>query len=275
MGRDSVPPRLAVVSTADAGRPRPRAFRTVLAALWTLTAAAGAGGFGLLMSLVEVSTTGRVTDPDGNPTWSPLVRQAGFAIVAALFAWAALAWWRRGHPVGPRCPVDRDRVAAPPAWVVRTAWIGVAGLIPYIAAKTFIAAGGGVAGLTAADMGEVRGLAGRLQDYGIDVTAVYALAGGLLLLALTHRWGLAVPRWILLTPGWIGAATLAPYGVILLVVLPLLGTGVLDAAGTSLWWVAIGAGAFAPLGTALAVTTVSYQRRTRPRHRCGPGEEKS
>jgi hypothetical protein len=255
------------------GRDRPRAYRTVLAGLWMLTAAAAAGGFGLLMSLVELSTTGRVTDPDGDPTWAPLLRQAGFAAAAALLSWAAVAWSRRGRPTCPRREVLRDHVVAPPAWLVRTAWIGVAGLIPYVVAKTVIAAGGSVAGVSSADFDDVPGLAGRLQDWGIDVTAVYALAGALLLLALTHRWGLAVPRWVLLTPGWVGAATLAPYGVILLVILPLLVTGVIDAGGTSLWWVLIGGGAFGPLGVALAVATVSYQHRTRPWCRCGPGPE--
>jgi hypothetical protein len=84
-----------------------------------------------------------------------------------------------------------------------------------------------------------------------------------------------VPRWLLLAPGWVGAATLAPYGVSLLVVLPLLAAGVIDAAGAPLWWVVIGAGAFAPLGIALVVATVSYQRRTRPWCPSVPGEEKS
>jgi hypothetical protein len=241
-----------------------------------MTAAAAVGGFGLLMSLVELSTTGRVTDPDGHPTWALLLRQAGFAVAAALLARTAVTWSRRGRPVCPRCEDRPDRVvAAPPAWVARTAWIGVAGLVPYMVAKTVIAVGGSVAGVSAATMGEAPGLAGRLQDRGIDITAVYALAGGLLLLALTHRWGLALPRWVLLTPGWLGAATLAPYGVILLFLLPLLVAGVIDAGGESLWWVVIGGGAFAPLGVALAVATVSYQRRTRPGCRCVPEREKS
>jgi hypothetical protein len=71
---------------------------------------------------------------------------------------------------------------------------------------------------------------------------------------------------VLVTLGWSGAATLAPYGVLLLLCLPLLAAGLIDGGGSvPLWWVLIGGGAFAPLGTALGVATVSYQRRTRVR----------
>jgi hypothetical protein len=95
---------------------------------------------------------------------------------------------------------------------------------------------------------------------------VFALAGALTLLALTQEWGRVLPRWMLVITGWTGAATLAPYGVLLLLCLPLLAAGLVAGDGSvPLWWLLIGGGAFAPLGIALGVATASFQRRTRAR----------
>ena len=147
----------------------------------------------------------------------------------------------------------------------RLAYVGITGLAGYALAKTVVSLGGTVAGLTASQMDTLPGVAGWLQARGVDVTAVLALVGILLLVALTHRWGTALPRWLLLAPAWIGAATLAPYGVGMLAALPLLAAGALGHVDTvSLWWVLIGGGAFGPYGVALAVAATSFQRRTRP-----------
>jgi hypothetical protein len=149
--------------------------------------------------------------------------------------------------------------------VRRVAALGVVCFVPYVAAKTVLGLGGTVAGLSAQDVGDYAGPAGWLQQRGIDVTAILAVLGIVLLVGLTSRWCSALPRPLLLVPGWLGAATLAPYGMGLLLAVPFLATGVIDYdAPVSLWWFVLG-GAFGPYGLALAVAALSYQRRTRPR----------
>jgi hypothetical protein len=252
-----------------------RRHLTVLVGLWTMTAAAGVGGFGLIMSIVELAATGRVTDAAGRTDAGQVLRQAAFAASAALLAATATAWWHRARGTCPRCgtahrPGDVVGVIRPapgdaPGPVRRVAYGGVAGLVPYAVAKSVVAAGGTVAGIATADLGVYPGMAGWLQDRGIDITVVFAVAGALLLVALTCRFGVVIPRRVLVALGWSGAATLAPYGVLLLLSLPLLAGDGVTGGPVPLWWVLIGGGAFAPLGIALGVATASYQRRTRAR----------
>jgi hypothetical protein len=268
------------------GRRLPR--RAVTVALATTTVLAVVGGFGLAMSLVEMFSTGRATGPDGQRDLARLTAQASFGFGAVLLLGTTLSWRHRVRRTCPRCgrahqPDDALAVVHPPptvptARVRRLAYVGIACIVPYVVAKSVIAIGGTVAGLSADDVGEYAGAAGWLHARGVDVTAVFAVLGIILLLALTHRWGFApprwcrvlsarrMPRWLLLVPGWVGAVTLAPYGVAMLAMLPLLSAGVLDHGLTiSRWWVAIGGAAFGPFGCALALATASYQRRTRPR----------
>jgi hypothetical protein len=94
------------------------------------------------------------------------------------------------------------------------------------------ALGGTFAGLTGAQMraiAEGNGASGiwlTLESWGLDGTALLAMLGVFLLWRLVRPWGQVfprwlpllhgqrVPRWLPLSPAVIGAATLAPYGVV-------------------------------------------------------------
>ena len=244
----------------------------LLAGVWTSAAAAAIGGFGLVVSLVELATTGRVTGPDGHVAWIRLADQGAAALGALLLVGAALSLRHRlrgtcprcggWHPLGGVVDVMRPAPSASSRGVRLVAAVGLVCFVPYVAAKTAIGLGGTVAGLSSSDVGDYAGLAGWLQHRGIDVTAILAVLGIVLLVGLTTRWGSALPRPLLLVPGWLGAATLAPYGMGLLLAVPFLATGVIEYdAQVSLWWFVLG-GAFGPYGLALAVAALSYQRRT-------------
>jgi len=53
-----------------------------------------------------------------------------------------------------------------------------------------------------------------LQETGLDATVLLAVGGAVLLVALVRTWGRRLPRALLLGPALVGAATLAPYGVL-------------------------------------------------------------
>jgi hypothetical protein len=265
-------------------RPRmrlPLAY-VVLAGVWTSAAAATIGGFGLVMSLVELASTGRVTGPGGDVAWVRLVDQGACAVGALLLVGTALSWRNRLRGTCPQCggrhlrgaalEVVRPAPSAAPRAVRLVAVVGITCFVPYVAAKTVLGLGGTVAGLSAHDLGDYAGMAGWLQARGLDVTAILAVLGILLLVGLTSRWGSALLRLLMLVPGWLGAATLAPYGMGLLLAVPFLATGAIEYdAPVSLWWFALG-GAFGPYGLALALAALSYQRRTRARCVIGPVE---
>ncbi|WP_406113042.1 hypothetical protein [Kitasatospora purpeofusca] len=153
--------------------------------------------------------------------------------------------------------------------------------------KLFWASGGTFAGLSGADLraaAERNGASGlwlTLDSWGLDATALLALLGVFLLWGLVRPWGRVfpgwtpglagrpVPRWLPLAPAVLGAATLAPYGVVGL------GWTVLATAGAvevprgdfptpadTLLVARIGLSAFALYGVALAVAARSYWRRT-------------
>jgi len=267
---------VGAVLAASTTRPRLRGplARVVLAGVWTAAAAATVGGFGLVMSLVELASTGRVTGPDGTVAWDPLVDQGTCALGALLFVGTALSWRHRlrgtcprcgmRHPLGAVLEAVRPAPSVAPRRVRLVAVVGIACFVPYVVAKAVIGLGGTVAGLSAPGMGSYPGPAGWLQERGVDVTAVLAVLGIVLIVGLTSRWGSWLPRLLLLVPGWLGAATLAPYGMGLLLSVPFLATGAIEyTAPVSLWWFVLG-GAFGPYGLALAVAAVSYQRRTLP-----------
>jgi hypothetical protein len=260
--------------TTRRGLRRPLA-PVLLAAVWMSAGAAAIGGFGLVMSLLELASTRRVTGPDGHVAWTRLADQSVCALGALLLVGTALSLRHRlrgtcprcggRHPLGGVVDVVRPAPSASSRGVRRVAAVGIVCFVPYVAAKTAIALGGTVAGLSARDVGDYPGSAGWLQQRGIDVTAILAVLGIVLLVGLTSRWGSALPRPLLLVPGWLGAATLAPYGMGLLLAVPLLATGVIEYdAPVSLWWFVLG-GAFGPYGLALAMAALSYQRRTRAR----------
>ncbi|WP_089209615.1 hypothetical protein [Streptosporangium subroseum] len=80
-----------------------------------------------------------------------------------------------------------------------------------------------------------------------------------------------MPRWLPLTPALIGAATLAPYGVVGTVHAALGTVGVVTISrgdfptpGDALLVTWFGLGAFAAYGIALSAVAWSYLRRTQP-----------
>ncbi|MGY0462643.1 hypothetical protein ACW14Y_20660 [Kitasatospora sp. cg17-2] len=278
----------AAGAAAGPGRPRPVLRR----ALWLLCGLAGAGAFGLLMDVITLLLAQGV---DSGPV---AAQHALAALGAGLLAVAA----RSGAPA--RVPArasaaasDRevgaaasDRTAGPAgaSRAVRLAAVaGSSAFVPYIAMKLFWASGGTFAGLSGADLraaAERNGASGlwlTLDSWGLDPTALLALLGVLLLQGLVRPWGLVfpgwtqwlagrpVPRWLPLAPAVLGAATLAPYGVVGLGWTLLATAGVVEVPrgdfptpADTLLVARIGLGAFALYGVALAVAARSYWRRT-------------
>ncbi|MEU7093345.1 MULTISPECIES: hypothetical protein [Kitasatospora] len=139
--------------------------------------------------------------------------------------------------------------------------------LPYIALKSYWAAGGraGMAdGFDMADEFRHNGAPAALiwlERHGIDFTAVLALTGTTLALLLTHRPpARPLPRRLLLTPAWAGIL-LIPYGL-LTALLPALDRSSGDHPLTG-WVVPAGAAAFVGIGTALALSAWPHRRSRR------------
>ncbi|WP_433257605.1 hypothetical protein ACQPYK_21005 [Streptosporangium sp. CA-135522] len=146
------------------------------------------------------------------------------------------------------------------------AWAGAAALTPYMVMKTYWAFGG-TAGRPGGDLAAQLRANGApealvwMEQHGLDFTALGALVGVALLMALVSPWGRRLPRWSLLVPGWAGALALTPYGLVTMIAASL-GVTVGDANGWSAWVGIVGGLAFAGLGAALGVCSRSYQQRT-------------
>ncbi|PJN18760.1 hypothetical protein CG724_13175 [Streptomyces sp. CB02120-2] len=155
--------------------------------------------------------------------------------------------------------------------------------------KLVWASGGTFAGTTGQEMlaaSERNGASGiflALESWGLDPTALLAALGVFLLWGLVRPWGQVfprwtlflrgrrVPRWLPLAPALLGAATLAPYGVVGGGYLTLATAGVVtirrgdfDSSGDALLVGWIGMVAFAVYGIALTIGAYSYWLRTRP-----------
>ncbi|MFD8783305.1 hypothetical protein [Kitasatospora sp. NPDC059599] len=136
--------------------------------------------------------------------------------------------------------------------------------LPYIALKSYWAAGGraGLAdGYRMVDDFRRNGAPAaliRLEQHGVDFTAVLALAGVALALVLARRPpARTLPRRLLLVPAWAGTL-LVPYGLLT----ALLGANGGHAAGgdpITGWVVPAGAAAFVGIGTALGVAAWSHR----------------
>ncbi|CAN3981714.1 hypothetical protein [Kitasatospora purpeofusca] len=275
----------AAGAAAGPGRPRPVLRR----ALWLLCGLAGAGAFGLLMDVITLLLAQGV---DSGPV---AAQHALAAVGAGLLAVAA----RSGAPARVSASASAsarasaaapDRAAGPAgaSRAVRLAAVaGSSAFVPYIAMKLFWASGGTFAGLSGADLraaAERNGASGlwlTLDSWGLDPTALLALLGVFLLQGLVRPWGQVfpgwtpglagrpVPRWLPLAPAVLGAATLAPYGVVGLGWTVLAAAGVVEVPrgdfptpADTLLVARIGLGAFAVYGVALAVAARSYWRRT-------------
>ncbi|MFD9940693.1 hypothetical protein ACFWYW_35455 [Nonomuraea sp. NPDC059023] len=231
--------------------------------------------FGLLQDLVTLLGHGR---PD---SWPAFLAKAARVVAILLLMGSALVLRRRALGVCGRCGYEHADGAPVPLgfpeastasgrvrWV---AYAGAASFLPYAAAKVVFGLENG------AVLAEHGGLMAELALFGVDLTALLAVLGIFLLVAMTRPWsqvwprwvpGLAgrrVPRWLPLVPAWLGA-TLGPYG--------LLGVGYLLVFGTDglPGYVAqAGIVGFTGVGSAFAVVAWDYQRRTRPRCLTGDG----
>ncbi|MFF1411239.1 hypothetical protein ACFVX6_15850 [Streptomyces sp. NPDC058289] len=179
--------------------------------------------------------------------------------------------------------------SAAPRRLQLAAWAGTLAFAPYAAMKLVWASGGTFAGITGEEMlavSERNGASGiflTLESWGLDPTALLAVLGIFLLWGLVRPWGQVfprwtlflrgrrVPRWLPLAPALLGAATLAPYGVVGVGYLALATAGAVTmrrgdfhSSGDALLVGWIGIVAFAVYGLALTIAARSYWLRTRP-----------
>ncbi|MFF4448376.1 hypothetical protein [Streptomyces sp. NPDC001502] len=253
--------------------------------LLVLCGLAGISAFGLLMDVITLMLG------QGVDSRASAANRALAAVGAVLLAATA----RSGRlPAGPavRAP------SAAPQRLRLAAWAGTLAFVPYAAMKLVWASGGTFAGITGEEMlavSERNGASGiflTLESWGLDPTALLAALGVFLLWGLVRPWGQVfprwtlflrgrrVPRWLPLAPALLGAATLAPYGVLGVGYLVLATAGVVTmrrgdfhSSGDALLVGWIGMAAFAVYGIALTVAARSYWLRTRPARRTGADTE--
>ncbi|MFB7472609.1 hypothetical protein [Kitasatospora sp. NPDC056184] len=264
---------LCAAAAGAAQRPTAGPRPALRGLLWALCGLAGAGAFGLLMDVITL-LFGQGVDS------GPGAAQHALAALGAVLL-AALA---RSGPA----PVRSAPVRSAASGTVQLAALaGSAAFVPYAAMKLLWASGGTFAGVSGSDVhaASVRnGASGiwlALESWGLDGTALLAALGVFLLWGLVRPWGQVfprwtlllagrpVPRWLPLAPALLGAATLAPYGVVGVGWTALATAGVVEVprgdfptAADTLLVAWIGLGAFAVYGVALAVAARSYWRRT-------------
>lgn len=244
-------------------RDSPELSRHQRAVLWLLWGIALIGAWGLLMDIVTMLA---LQPPD---SWITFCRRVIAAGLAFLFAAAARSGRAAATGHGPPSPRP-----APPV-VQGAAVIGTLALVPYVVMKQIWAWGGTFAGIAG---GEMRAASERngasdlwlaLESWGLDFTVLFAVVGIVLIWSLVRPWGHALPRWFLLAPALLGAASLLPYGAIGTCYLILataggvtLDPGDFDTAEQALQVGWVGLSAFAGYGTCLTVAACSYWRRT-------------
>ncbi|WP_330328394.1 hypothetical protein OHS33_00710 [Streptomyces sp. NBC_00536] len=246
------------------------------ALLWVVCGLAGIMAFSLLMDVITLLFG------QGVDSRASAANKALAALGAILLAATA-----RSDRVPAGGPVPAPTTA--PKRVQLAAWTGTLAFAPYAAMKLIWASGGTFAGITGEEAlatSERNGASGiflTLESWGLDPTVLLALLGVFLLWGLVRPWGQVyprwtlflrgrrVPRWLPLVPALLGAATLAPYGV--------LGVGYLALATAGrvtvrlgdfhtlrdvllVGW--IGFLSFAVYGIALTIAARSYWLRTRP-----------
>ncbi|MFF4010763.1 hypothetical protein [Streptomyces sp. NPDC001717] len=251
--------------------------------LWVLCALAGISAFSLLMDVITL-VFGQGVDNGASAANNALA-----AIGAVLLAATARSD-RRPSRTAVRAPSAGSRIAQ------RVAWAGTLAFVPYAAMKLLWAFGGTFAGTTGEEvlaLSQRNGASGiflTLESWGLDPTALPAALGVFLLWGLVRPWGQVfprwtlflrgrrVPRWLPLTPALLGAATLAPYGVVGIGYLALATSGVttmrrgdFHSSGDALLVGWIGMTVFAVYGVALVVAARSYWLRTRPAYEIPAG----
>ncbi|MEU4998475.1 hypothetical protein [Streptomyces sp. NPDC021622] len=246
------------------------------ALLWVACGLAGITAFSLLMDVITLMLG------QGVDSRASAANKALAAVGAVLLAATARSD-RRPAGAAVRAP------SAAPRFVQLAACAGTLAFVPYAAMKLVWASGGTFAGITGEEMlavSERNGASGTfltLESWGLDPTALLAVLGVFLLWGLVRPWGQVfprwapflrgrrVPRWLPLTPALLGAATLAPYGVVGVGYLALATAGVVTmrrgdfhSSGDALLVGWIGMVAFAVYGIALTIAAHSYWFRTRP-----------
>lgn len=244
--------------------------------LWVVCGLAGITSFSLLMDVITLML-GQGVDSRAS---------AANKVLAAVGAVLLAATARSGRrPAG---TAVRAPSAAPPG-IQLDAWAGTLAFVPYAAMKLVWASGGTFAGITGEEMlavSERNGASGiflTLESWGLDPTALLAVLGVFLLWGLVRPWGQVfprwtlvlrgrrVPRWLPLAPALLGAATLAPYGIVGGGYLALATAGVVTmrrgdfhSSPDALLVGWVGMIAFAVYGVALTIAARSYWLRTRP-----------
>jgi D-alanyl-D-alanine dipeptidase len=246
--------------------------------LWTLCALAGVAAFGLLMDVITLMFG------QGVDSW-PAAANHLLAATGALLLAATARSGRREPVAGAAAAVPAPSAAPRSAQLAACA--GTVAFLPYTVMKLIWAGGGTFAGTSGAEMraiSERNGASGiwlTLESWGLDATALLAALGVVLLWGLVRPWGQVLPRWTLflrdrrvprwlpLTPALLGAATLAPYGVIGVCYSALatadvvtIRRGDFHSPEDALLVTWIGTTAFAVFGLALIVTARSYWLRT-------------
>ncbi|WP_223837494.1 hypothetical protein [Streptomyces venezuelae] len=244
--------------------------------LWVVCGLTGITAFSLLMDVITLMLG------QGVDSRTSAANKALAAVGAVLLAATARS---DRLPAGTtvRAP------SAAPQYAQRAAWAGTLAFVPYAAMKLVWASGGTFAGITGEEMlavSERNGASGiflTLESWGLDASVLLAALGVFLLWGLVRPWGQVFPRWTLflrgrrvplwlpLAPALLGAATLAPYGVLGIGYLSLATSGVVTmrrgdfhSSGDALLVGWIGMLAFAVYGIALTVSARSYWRRTCP-----------
>ncbi|MFJ2934231.1 hypothetical protein ACIO8G_15845 [Streptomyces sp. NPDC087219] len=253
----------AVLAYALLRRPDARGLSR---AAWAVVALCLTSGFAALLSPVHLLFFLSRNQPPID--WAALANQSVAVLGAVLWGYAALTHRRGARGTCLHCG---GRAPAPAALGggTRAGLVAVAALVPYAALKTAwalgVTPGFTGTGRPGADPEYTSDLGLWLYDHGVDVTAVLAVLGMVLALALTRPWGRRLPRLPLLALGWAGAGALAPFGAFLAAVGVLAWTG---AAGSGVadhapWVVAVAYGGFSLYGLALGRATLLYQRAAR------------
>ncbi|MEV6833766.1 hypothetical protein AB0N17_04465 [Streptomyces sp. NPDC051133] len=245
--------------------------------LWLGCALTAVAAFSLLMDVITLVFGEGVDD------WAAAANRTLAGVGAVLLA--ATARSDRRPTRGSAAPAP----SSAPARVQLASCAGTVAFLPYAAMKLIWACGGTFAGMGKEEMlaiSERNGASGvwlALESWGLDATVLLAALGVFLLWGLVRPWGQVfprwapllhgrrVPRWLPLTPSLIGAATLAPYGVLGLAYCALATAGVttmrkgdFHTSGDALLVSWPGMIAFAVHGVALTVAARSYWLRTRP-----------
>lgn len=132
-------------------------------------------------------------------------------------------------------------------------YVAVVGMLPYLFLKLFWIAGVEI-GVPQAGL-----MTAPVMRMANAFTAALEIAAIVVVLALTHRWGLRVPAWLILLPMWVGSGLLAP----IVVSFPAIAADLATApAGSGLapWVVPLVYSSFAWQGIALLTAFTLYAR---------------